>query len=301
MFPYKQTTLNNATPAVTNDRLDLVAPTQSDESIADPSGTRGKAQNDNQLQDESVHVVLDLLSAEENEKRNERFIRACLSKMPNSEDKSVSDFIEGTFSCDDEKHDNDLFLFKATVTPKDFYNIPDASHRLLINLAPINDNLSINDMLLTMRQKISSKGSLVGCFSTMEAEYDRLREKLPRFLFLLYYPLHFLFYRIFPKTPVLKFLYEFLTRGKGRFISRAEVYGRLSYCGFKTINTIELNNREYYVAQRGKSKSQEINPSFGLFVRFKRIGKKGKDITIYKIRTMHPFSEYIQKDIYEKK
>ena len=37
-----------------------------------------------------------------------------------------------------------------------------------------------------------------------------------------------------------------------------------------------------------------MNPTYGPFVKLKRIGKGGKFIKVYKLRTMHPYSEYLQ-------
>ncbi|NJK98371.1 MAG: sugar transferase, partial [Bacteroidales bacterium] len=38
----------------------------------------------------------------------------------------------------------------------------------------------------------------------------------------------------------------------------------------------------------------DSNPSYGPFFKMSRVGKGGKLIGVYKLRTMHPYSEYIQ-------
>ena len=40
-------------------------------------------------------------------------------------------------------------------------------------------------------------------------------------------------------------------------------------------------------------------PSFGLIVRLKRIGSGGRTFRVYKFRTMFPYSEFIQKEVFE--
>ena len=44
----------------------------------------------------------------------------------------------------------------------------------------------------------------------------------------------------------------------------------------------------------------ENSPSFGPIVKLKRIGYNKEVINIYKFRTMHPYSEFLQKGLYEK-
>ncbi len=183
---------------------------------------------------------------------------------------------------------------------ENFQAIKKESLCILVNLTPINNILSINPFLLTMHQKIQTDGVLVGSFSPLEEDYKRLRDKMPRFLYTLISPIHFLLYRIFPKIPIIGTIYDSITKGKGRFLSKAEVYGRLSYCGFKLLDSIMINHQLFFIAQRKESISTEPNPSFGPLVRLKRVGYGNEIITIYKFRTMHPYSEFIQKDVFNK-
>jgi lipopolysaccharide/colanic/teichoic acid biosynthesis glycosyltransferase len=41
-------------------------------------------------------------------------------------------------------------------------------------------------------------------------------------------------------------------------------------------------------------------PTYGPFIRLNRYGKKGKMIGVYKMRTMHAYSEYLQEYVYKK-
>ena len=55
----------------------------------------------------------------------------------------------------------------------------------------------------------------------------------------------------------------------------------------------------YFIAQKLNTISTEETPSYSPIVKLKRVGLDGKIITIYKFRTMHPYSEFIQKDVFE--
>ena len=55
----------------------------------------------------------------------------------------------------------------------------------------------------------------------------------------------------------------------------------------------------YFKAIRYKEPLGEPEPSTGLILKINRIGRKGKPITVYKFRTMHPYAQYIQDYVFE--
>jgi hypothetical protein len=144
-----------------------------------------------------------------------------------------------------------------------------------------------------------SEGMLVGGFVPLERARYELRSKMPKFIFTFVYPLHFLFYRVFPKLPKIRHLYFVLTNGMNRVISKAEVFGRLNFCGYKVVAEKMINNTLYFVAKKLNTVSTEETPSYSPIVKLKRVGLDSKIINIYKFRTMHPYSEFIQKDLFE--
>ena len=82
-------------------------------------------------------------------------------------------------------------------------------------------------------------------------------------------------------------------------MSRAEILGRIYFCGFKVMAVTEINKRLYYIAKCEKNPSIDRNPSYGPLIRLKRIGYEGNFFFVRKFRTMHPYSEYLQDYIYE--
>jgi len=234
-------------------------------------------------------------------KTNRSITNNCLSKMSLfiKNEKLIS-FINDTFKCAQMECNQGSFSYLTTKTLENYKAIKNESQCILVNLTPINNILSINTFLLTMHQKIQTNGVLVGSFSPLEEDYKRLRDKMPRFLYTLISPIHFLLYRIFPKIPIIGTIYDFITQGRGRFLSKAEVYGRLSYSGFKLLDSTLIDHQLFFMAQRKESISNEPNPSFGPLVRLKRVGYGNEIITIYKFRTMHPYSEFIQKDVFDR-
>jgi len=81
--------------------------------------------------------------------------------------------------------------------------------------------------------------------------------------------------------------------------SKDEVFGRLNFSGYKITAENMIGNTLYFVAQKLNTISTEETPSYSPIIKLKRVGLDGKIITVYKFRTMYPYSEFIQKDLFE--
>ncbi len=173
------------------------------------------------------------------------------------------------------------------------------SLRLFINLNRINDLRYINRFFLEVHRKIYNSGYFVGVAHTTDTHENWLKQKYPRWIFKLVYPLDFIFHRILPKLSFTSKLYFFITKGRSQVLSKAEIFGRLHFCGFRVIAEKDINNRLYFVAQRLKKPSIEKNPSYGPVIQLKRIGYGGDLMYVRKFRTMHPYSEFLQDYIYK--
>jgi hypothetical protein len=82
-------------------------------------------------------------------------------------------------------------------------------------------------------------------------------------------------------------------------VSKAEIFGRLYFCGFKVVDDMEIENRLFFIAQKVKMPSYQTNPTYGPLVQLKRIGLNNRLINVYKFRTMYPYSEFLQEYIYQ--
>ena len=172
-------------------------------------------------------------------------------------------------------------------------------HRLLINLHKTNDVRWFNRYFLQVFRKLDTGGYFVGKIHTFDTHKKLYREKYPRYLAGLFYGLNFIWCRVFPKLPVIQKLYFALTKGRNRIVSKAEVFGRLYFSGFKVVAEMEIENRLYFIAQKVNMPSLNTNPTFGPIVRLKRFGFEGQMMTVYKFRTMYPYSEFLQEYVFE--
>jgi hypothetical protein len=172
--------------------------------------------------------------------------------------------------------------------------------RLSINLHKVNDIRWLNRYFLEIHNRLVPGGCLVAMAHTIQTHREWMFQKYPRSLARILYALDFAVHRVGPKLPWIKQVYFSATKGRDRRISRAEVLGRLCFCGFEIVAEKEINKRLYVVARKQLTPSLNANPTYGPFVTLRRVGQSGEVLSIYKFRTMHPYSEFLQDYVYEK-
>ncbi|HNX01382.1 MAG TPA: sugar transferase, partial [Candidatus Cloacimonadota bacterium] len=102
------------------------------------------------------------------------------------------------------------------------------------------------------------------------------------------------------KIPMLQGLYFAITHGNNRALPEPTILGRMYYCGFELISQREIEGYTYFIFRKIKVPSTDEHPSYGPLIKLKRTGKDGKIFYVYKLRTMHPYSEYLQEFIYKR-
>lgn len=174
------------------------------------------------------------------------------------------------------------------------------SFECILNVRRVNDFRYINKYFESVNSKLPVGGLFIDYFESKNMRKKRILSKYPTGINYLYYTLDFVVKRVFPKFALTKKLYFILTRGENRVLSKAETFGRLYSCGFEILDEKVINKGLYFVAIKVKEPLFPKNPSYGPMIALERIGKGGKAIKVYKMRTMHPFAEYLQDYIYER-
>ena len=193
--------------------------------------------------------------------------------------------------------------YSVTIRSRDIYNIeilPESYLKFFLNLHQINDIRRINNYFIEVNKRLVNEGIFIGRFETISLRHKRFLQKFPFYLAQSFYFLDFIWRRVFPKIPILQKIYFSLTKGYNRAISFAEGLGRLYYCGFEIINLMEVDNFICFTAKKVKEPVEDTAPSYGPLFKMKRSGVNGDPIYVYKLRTMHPYSEYLQKFVFEK-
>lgn len=170
----------------------------------------------------------------------------------------------------------------------------------IINLERLNDIRYLNKFLEATNSKLIPGGEFIGRFEEYNSRKLRiLRQHLKPFK----YAIHsgdILLNRVAPKIPFSKKIYFEFTQGKGRVLSKAEAFGRLYSCGFEITEEYEIEGEFYFVAKKVKEPAFDKTPSYGPLIKLRRVGKDGKLIKVFKLRTMHPFSEYLQDYVFQR-
>ncbi|MCA1742302.1 MAG: sugar transferase [Bacteroidales bacterium] len=85
---------------------------------------------------------------------------------------------------------------------------------------------------------------------------------------------------------------------EGYFLCCAEALGRLCRAGFSISAESFIGDSLFIEARKTGEPVNGGNRYYGLLITLPRIGRGGEEILVYKMRTMHPYSEYIQDYIY---
>jgi lipopolysaccharide/colanic/teichoic acid biosynthesis glycosyltransferase len=176
----------------------------------------------------------------------------------------------------------------------------DDSLDFFFNFTKVNNFRYVNQVFIALNKKLKKGGVFIGCFESLDQRHQRIFNKFPRWFARIFYVVDFFYKRIMPKIPLLKKIYFLLSRGKKRVFSRTEVLGRLYYCGFEAIGLRAISGICYFIAKKTKEARTDPRPSYGPIFRQRRLGKGGEVLFIYKLRTMHPYAEYLHQYIFEK-
>ncbi len=170
----------------------------------------------------------------------------------------------------------------------------------IMNTHRLNDIRYINKFLESANEHLPVGGCLVGCVEISLRRKERLLAKYPAPMNKIFYSFDFLVKRVWPKLPYLRRSYFALTKGRGRVISEMETYGRLYSCGFRLLDSFEFDGKLYFAAEKAGEPDFNQEATYGPFIKLRRVGKTGKIVKVYKMRTMSPYSEYVQEFIYER-
>tara|TARA_Y100001954_G_scaffold157036_1_gene166845 strand:- start:13500 stop:14396 length:897 start_codon:yes stop_codon:yes gene_type:complete len=164
----------------------------------------------------------------------------------------------------------------------------------------INDVQYLNKYFEEVNKNLNIGDKFRGNVETYSIRYRRIKNKF-------FFPINYihlfidtLFVRIAPKLSFTKKIYFYITKGKGRVLSKAETYGRLYSCGFELLEEEYKEDKVFFTVKKVGEPTFDMNPSYSFLIKLNRIGLNGKTFKVYKLRTMRPYSEYLQEYIYKK-
>lgn len=151
-----------------------------------------------------------------------------------------------------------------------------------------------NLFLAMANQKIEDGGYFIGHFETKNARKKRILDTHPFPFNYIYYVYDFFYKRFFPSFYLTAPFFSQLYNKIDTVYSKTEVYGRFYCAGFMLVKDCKIDGNTNFIFRK-VGKPQRYKESYvGMLIGLNRIGKGGKKFVEYKLRTMYPYSEYLQ-------
>lgn len=195
-------------------------------------------------------------------------------------------------------HSSNTNIF-ATTELFNFEQITPYKFDTIVNIRSLNNIRGINRMFSTINEKLPDNGLIVGVFKDKSVKKHQILSKYPWGINWIIYTFYYILKRVIPKLFLTKRLYYDITNGKRRVLSKTEVFGRLYYCGFEIVNEKKIEHYTYFVARRKQEPPMYKKRRYGPLIALNRVGKNGRVFKFYKLRTMYPYSEFLQQYIYD--
>ncbi len=165
----------------------------------------------------------------------------------------------------------------------------------IIDLRLINQQpYDLDTFFRAANAQLPDAGIYIGCVESNSIRKEQIFRKYPASLARIIWAGDFIWKRMLPKLSFTRKLFKTFFGDGEHVLSKAETLGRLCFAGFEIIGHELINNRFYFSVIKVKKEPSRHAPSGGLIFKMPRISKDGKSIGVYKIRTMHPYSEYLQ-------
>lgn len=174
-----------------------------------------------------------------------------------------------------------------------------AKQEQVFALADLNKVRDLNVLFSGINAILQEGGLFAGSIETFTLRKQRIMKSVPFPLNRVYYGFDSVFNRVFPKLKLTKDFY-YKIKQNSYVYSKTEVLGRLCFCGFEIVSEEYRDNRLCFVVRKVKELVNRKNPYYGPLISLKRVGRDGQMFNVYKLRTMHAYSEYLQQYVFEK-
>ncbi len=165
--------------------------------------------------------------------------------------------------------------------------------------AKLNHIAKLNDFLDEWNHEMLVGDQLDCVAFTNQQEFDVIRDKFPGVVASILVGLSYFWHEMLPKMKQTKKFYFFLTGERHRTYSHTEILGRICRAGFKIEHDEERQGALHIVAKKRSEPLENNDTCESPILKMKRIGKDGKWIEVYKFRTMHSYSQYLQDYVYD--
>jgi lipopolysaccharide/colanic/teichoic acid biosynthesis glycosyltransferase len=169
----------------------------------------------------------------------------------------------------------------------------------ILNFSRFNNCIRINKFFEKTNEVLKTGDYYVACFESMVTRKQKLFGLYGK---IIGWPLHYLdfaFNRVLPKLKLTKGIYFKVTNGNNRAVSITEGLGRLISCGFEVLDYRTIDDRTYVITKKAGNPTYDMEPTYFLICKLHRVGRGGQLIDVLKLRTMYPYSEYVQSFVFQ--
>ena len=212
-------------------------------------------------------------------------------------DRNVSEII-GWLREHEEEFDDSTFVVN-TDDGNALDSLRPKHPELLINEMALNRIRHLNTFLNKANEALVDSGYLWCHSRTSALKRQVMQRSHPGFYGKLLYGMHFLWHRVCAKMKFTRWFYMWVTKGQNRSYSRVEILGRMYRAGFEVIDERFHQGEFFVLGRKFRAPIWDDDPTTGALVKLNRVGYHGDMIGVYKFRTMHAYSEYLQPYMFE--
>lgn len=239
-------------------------------------GTAKNGETTSQIQHDDIITVLDILEQEKNLKQVVEWINTH----------------QGLFS--------EKTIISESGNPERVLADKIRNPESIIHIYPLNKVKHLDTFLAYSNYTLDYGNEILCHFTPQRVRKERILRQSPLGINYMIYFGDYCWNRVAAKIPLTKKIYRLISGSKDRVFSQIEVLGRLYRSGFEVTQETVIRGEVYIVGVKTKLPIRDDKPSQSALIRLRRVGKGGKQIGVYKFRTMYAYSEYLQSYMYKK-
>jgi hypothetical protein len=168
----------------------------------------------------------------------------------------------------------------------------DRKYDLVLCVSPLNDYVGINEFLRKIHSKLKPGGLLVGRTETLETRKMHILRHRSRAVYGIIFLYDFIVHRALPGLLGSIGFGRKIGIVRHRIMSKCEALGRLRFCGYEILSVRESVGHLCFVTSAGVAPANG-DPCEGILIKIQKQGLRGRQFYCYKLRTMHPYANYL--------
>lgn len=202
-----------------------------------------------------------------------------------------------------DNHADELHRTTAIVDTdkvEDIKKLEASKPKIILNKRGFSYIRDINELLNACNESLADDGYLWCHSRTSALKREALLNACPGIRGKLWIVHYYIWHRVCSKLFLTRWFYFWRTKGKNRSYPRVEILGRICRAGFDIVDERFSMGEFYVLGRKAREPRRTKARNYGMVIKLGRIGYKGKQIKVYKFRTMYAYSEYLQPYMMER-